>query len=1142
MAYGGGPGVVNLGINASGFIGQLNAVVSQTNTVNNTINHLNVTLNQVQPAANNANNALNRMLGTLAAVASFQGIQNLYNQFQAATKEAAAFSRQIGLIQTITADSGVTYQGWADGIRKVSDELGLPIADAAAASYDLLSNQVTRAADTFDVLRTAANLANLTNSTLTQSVNALSNVINAYGYSQRDAETIAAKFFVTVDLGRVKLSEFEATAGRTLETGKSLGASYEEINAGLIAITQTGVKTNTAMTLLNNVFSKLLKPTKEMQELFDELGVGTGENFVKLYGLAGALEQIEKKTKGSTAASQKYFNELRSSQGYQILTDQMAAFKNGLAEQDQALERAARAKKDYEATPGFKAQKEINAFQNELLLSFQTGVLNSVNKLTDMFGGLTAAMHAAFTAATITTAAFVGQKAIMALGAIEAAKLGAALASLAAPVTLTVLIAGIGAIAYAAYEANEAVKGLHDAIGSDLYQQAEARIEAQQKQIAAEADAARKAAQEGQKKVLEATASARRQQVKIDVELARNGEGLKESLKNAIELALSAAKRSLKAVEQELDSALQRAKAAANTLRDSRGNRGDAIYNFLRARDQAETGGANERQIMNRRLDQLQDEMNRARSAGDLESYNKAKDRAESIINEAATATNPNGSLKYEGSLSAIESFYEKIREDVTAIQAIEEARAAVLERQREVLAGQVKEAEDAGKALLELSARNKDGSRRFANPAELEAEIAAKQRAYDAKIGALQANPLAAGQGVLRGGDLFRAQSEINRRVQEVREAAAADADNIRGQQRSLGVHDQINAMETASSKIVAAAVARINETADRVQAAYNRSQYAEAERRKSTVGIRESALAGTGAFHDIGLFTPKQEKAIEDELLGLANAMDALANKGDFKGAQEKLKEIEAFYRRFGLLDKEVLKTGRKDASGNVIDKTPAQQLAVARGSLAAEQRARAEQAAQQKSYDQARTFANGAFDGMKDSLDHFKAMADEAGKIDTKAFDAYIAKIEAMTERVVEKFEEANQALDAAIGNARVTAQYRSEQDAGEPVGNKAQGGFAGYFAAGGEPRGIDTMLARVDPREFIMNPQASARFKSQLIAMNQGWNPLGSPAQGPSTNVGDIHINVQGGSHSQATIGQIAAGLQRGIRRGTIKLGR
>ena len=192
-------------------------------------------------------------------------------------------------------------------------------------------------------------------------MNSLSSVINAYGYSSRDTEVLAAKLFTTVDLGRVKLSELESQIGRVAETGKAVGISFEEMNASLIAITNTGVKTNTAMTLLVNLEQKLLKPTKDLQALYDELGVGTGDVFIKTNGLAGALEIIRQKTGGSSAAVAKYFNEIRGNQAYNILTDQMDAFKRGLTEQDTALERSREGARDLQQLPRCQVPEGVAA-------------------------------------------------------------------------------------------------------------------------------------------------------------------------------------------------------------------------------------------------------------------------------------------------------------------------------------------------------------------------------------------------------------------------------------------------------------------------------------------------------------------------------------------------------------------------------------------------------------------------------------------------------------------------------------------------------------------------------------------------------------------------------------------------------------
>ena len=187
------------------------------------------------------------------------------------------------------------------------------------------------------------------------------------------------------------MNEVANTAGRVFETGKSVGVGFEEVNAGLIAITQTGVKTDTSMTLLVNLFQKLLKPTKELQAVYDEMGAGTGVNFIRMNGgLAGALDVLRfKKATGNTYCQpSKWFNEIRGFQAFQIITDNMKGFNQGLLEQEDALERARKAKEAYEATPGFKFQKEAQEFSNELTTGLKTELLEAVMKVTGAFGGL----------------------------------------------------------------------------------------------------------------------------------------------------------------------------------------------------------------------------------------------------------------------------------------------------------------------------------------------------------------------------------------------------------------------------------------------------------------------------------------------------------------------------------------------------------------------------------------------------------------------------------------------------------------------------------------------------------------------------------------------------------------------------------
>ena len=770
-AGGGGAGVVNLGLNATTFVTQLNTAINATANFNTQIGSLNVAINSFNGTANNAGAGLgnlNGQLNTLAGLGAAQAILQLQQRLAAATQEAAAFSRSIGLIQTITADSGLSFSQWADGIRKVSDELGLPLAETSAAAYDLLSNQVTKAADTFDTLAAAGNLAKITNSSVQDSVNSLSSVINAYGYSSRDTEVLAAKLFTTVDLGRVKLSELESQIGRVAETGKSLGVSFEETNAAMIAITNTGVKTNTAMTLLVNLEQKLLKPTKDLQALYDELGVGTGDVFLKTNGLAGALEIIRQKTGGSTAAVAKYFNEIRGKQAYDILTDQMDAFKRGLAQQDTALERSRKALEQYNNSPGAKFQKESQQLQNELTVGFKTELLETVISISEHFGGLKETMLKLLETAGLIGGGIIGWQAAIGASNLAAAGLVATLG----PLLLPVAAAGAGAfIMYEILEwqkAREAAAAYYDTV-IDLEREAnEKNVAADDKARGGEIDALKKTIEAKSKLLLDDVVKQRKALSTIGDGLEVSADKIRESLKNAVELALKAAKDNLKEIEARLGKALSNVSAAQKAQREVAGNRGDSLFNFRRTQDQVQTGGANEQAILQQRLNQLSQEMAAAAKRGDKEGYDKAFSKSEGILNEAANATDANGNLKYYGQVSAINELYDHQLAQLKQIEAVNQRNANILAGQKASLQSDLKEAEDAGKAIYKFDVKKKDGTDRFNSVEELDKEASKLLARFDAAAAKANANPAAGGD--LRGANAILARGALQQRIADVR------------------------------------------------------------------------------------------------------------------------------------------------------------------------------------------------------------------------------------------------------------------------------------------------------------------------------------------------------------------------------------
>jgi hypothetical protein len=133
-------------------------------------------------------------------------------------------------------------------------------------------------------------------------------------------------------------------------------------------------------------------------------------------------------------------------------------------------------------------------------------------------------------------------------------------------------------------------------------------------------------------------------------------------------------------------------------------------------------------------------------------------------------------------------------------------------------------------------------------------------------------------------------------------------------------------------------------------------------------------------------------------------------------------------------------------------------------------------------------------------------------------------------------------------AAIGpfNALAAAAQRAAQAALQAAQAKAQaglyhGGQADYLASGG--RGSDSIPAFLSKGEFVMNARASRQFFSQIQAMNAGQSPQFRESGGSVTNIGDINVNVVGGSGSEnpdVAGRQIANSLRRELRRNTSAL--
>jgi hypothetical protein len=106
-----------------------------------------------------------------------------------------------------------------------------------------------------------------------------------------------------------------------------------------------------------------------------------------------------------------------------------------------------------------------------------------------------------------------------------------------------------------------------------------------------------------------------------------------------------------------------------------------------------------------------------------------------------------------------------------------------------------------------------------------------------------------------------------------------------------------------------------------------------------------------------------------------------------------------------------------------------------------------------------------------------------------------------------------------------------------------------GFSGALQAGfeasqvprnakGGPIGPDTMLSRLTPGEFVMNPRASQAFRPLLRSLNSAALPRFAKG-GDTINVGDVNLNISTTRPEKINARTLAQQFQREIRKGTLK---
>jgi TP901 family phage tail tape measure protein len=215
-----------------------------------------------------------------------------------ALKSASDFEKAMTNVATLVDTNVESMKDMGKAVMALGKRIPVDIGELTTALYDVRSAGIG-ASDAMDVLESSAMLAVAGLGTTQEATNLLTSSINVFEKQGYDADQMANILFKTVKAGKTTVAELAMSFGMVAPIAGELNVALPELQAATAALTTTGMKASVAQSQLRAAMSNLMKPTKEMRELMDAVGVSTAEQLIETYGLVGGLEKLRDASQGN---------------------------------------------------------------------------------------------------------------------------------------------------------------------------------------------------------------------------------------------------------------------------------------------------------------------------------------------------------------------------------------------------------------------------------------------------------------------------------------------------------------------------------------------------------------------------------------------------------------------------------------------------------------------------------------------------------------------------------------------------------------------------------------------------------------------------------------------------------------------------
>ena len=299
----------------------------------------------------------------------------------ASVKMASDYQKGIAEITTLMGEvAPAAVKKMSDEIKNLAMASGQALDKLTKARYDIVSAGFSDAADSAKLLEQATRTATAGVTDVSVAADVLTTAINAYGKTVDDAESISDTLFTTVRLGKTTMTELAGVMGHAIPIAAQAGVSLEELSASIAVLTARGQNTAEAVTAIRASVVELLKPSENLQKIYDALGISSGQALIEQYGFAGALKKVAEKAKELGLPLQDVFGNIRSMQAAMPLaTDASDDLAKAMDEMETAAGATDEAYKKMAATFDFLKSQVMQSFK-VIMIDIGETILPDVQK------------------------------------------------------------------------------------------------------------------------------------------------------------------------------------------------------------------------------------------------------------------------------------------------------------------------------------------------------------------------------------------------------------------------------------------------------------------------------------------------------------------------------------------------------------------------------------------------------------------------------------------------------------------------------------------------------------------------------------------------------------------------------------------